>query len=336
MEYRRMGRTGLKVSEICLGTMTFGHGTNLADAKKMVDICFDNGINFFDTADAYGGGESEVMLGKALHKRRREAVVASKFFNPMGPGINDSGMSRVRIMHAIEDSLRRLDTDYLDLYYIHHVDIETPMEEMLRAMHDLVQQGKVRYIACSNYSAWRLATALGISDKHDWSRFACYQPQYSLIVRDIEQELIPLCEYHGLGVVVWAPLGGGLLSGKYQPGEYVKSGTRSEEGWAYPQEYFADNAEETLQVLFDVAQELGKTPAQVAIRWVLAQPAITAAIVGARTLAHLEDNLGASGWQLEGDPLARLNVVSQIRERYPEAMEKHMKARRDAGVKMGK
>ena len=298
--------------------MTFGHGTD----KKTA------GINFFDTADAYAGGESEKILGKALKGRRREAVVASKFFNPMGTGPNDSGMSRVHIMQAIEDSLTRLKMDYLDLYYIHHVDVDTPLEEMLEALDNLVQQGKVRYIACSNYEAWRLATALGISDRLGRSRFVCYQPQYSLVVRDIEQELVPLCDYHGLGIVVWAPLAGGFLSGKYDPGQVVKAGTRSEEGWAYPEPFFHPNAAQILETLYDIAAATGRSPAQVAIRWVTQQPGITSAIIGARTLEQLEDNLGAARWLLEEEQLLKLNAVSQPRELYPKSMEKHMKARR--------
>ncbi len=334
MEYRRMGRSGLKVSEICLGTMTFGHGTDEAEVKRIVDLAFDAGINFFDTANSYGNGQSEILLGKALKGRRREAIVATKFFNPMGPGPNDSGMSRVHIMQAIEDSLRRLQMDYVDLYYIHHVDTQTPLEEMLRALDNLVHQGKVRYIACSNYEAWRLMEALWISESKNLARFECYQPQYSLVVRDIEQELIPVCQLKGLGVVVWSPLAGGFLTGKYKPGQRRVPGTRSEEGWAYPERYFAPNADETLGVLLDVAQELGRTPAQVAIRWVLEQPAITSAIVGARTAEQLRDNIGATGWRLEGDPLLHLNSVSYLPERYPQSMEKHMEERRNSAVKM--
>ena len=215
MEYRRMGRSGLKVSAICLGTMTFGHGADQAEATRIVDLAFAAGVNFFDTANTYGNGESEVLLGNALKGRRRNAIVATKFFNPTGPGPNDSGMSRVHIMQAIDDSLRRLQMDYVDIYYIHHVDSQTPLEEMLRALDDLVRSGKVRYIACSNYEAWRLMEALWISDSKGLARFECYQPQYSLVVRDIEEEIMPVCQYKGLGVVVWSPLGGGFLSGKY-------------------------------------------------------------------------------------------------------------------------
>ena len=334
MEYRRMGRSGLKVSEICLGTMTFGHGTDEAEAKRMVDLSFDAGVNFFDTANSYAEGQSEILLGKALKGQRRDAVVATKFFNPMGSGPNDSGMSRVHIMQAIEDSLERLQMDYVDLYYIHHVDSQTPLDEMLRALDDLVHQGKVRYIACSNYQAWRLSEALWTSDTGNLARFECYQPQYSLVVRDIEQELIPLCQFKGLGVVVWSPLSGGFLSGKYKPGERMVQGTRSEEAWAYPQRSFAANADETLTTLLEVADDLGRSPAQVALRWVLEQPAITSVIVGARTTDQLQDNLGCADFRLEGEVLSRLNEVSHLPDRYPEAMEKNMHERRDSAVKM--
>lgn len=332
MEYRRMGRTGLKLPELCLGTMTFGHGTDAAEAMKMVDLCFDSGVFFFDTADAYGNGESERILGETLKGRRAKAIVATKVFNPMGPGPNDSGMSRVHIMQAVETSLGRLQTDYIDIYYIHHVDAQTPMEELLRAFDDLVHQGKVRYIACSNYPAWRLATALGISDTNGLAGFSCYQPQYSLVVRDIEQELIPLCHHHGLGVVCWSPLAGGFLSGKYRPGQTEISGTRSKEGWAFPREYFAPNSDEVLAGLVEIADELGRTSAQVAIRWVLEQPAVTSVIVGARTVTHLIDNLGAAGWRCPPEALERLNAVSALADRYPESMERSMAKRRADAV----
>jgi len=335
MEYRRMGRSGLKVSELCLGTMTFGHSTDEAEAKRIVDRALDVGINFFDTANSYADSRSETILGNTLKERRRDAIVATKFVNPMGPGPNDSGMSRVHIMQAVEDSLRRLQMDYIDLYYVHHVDIQTPLEEMLRALDDLVRQGKVRYTACSNYQAWRLSESLWISDTKNLARFECYQPQYNLVVRDIEQELIPLCQLKGLGVVAWAPMAGGFLTGKYQPGQRTLAGTRSEEDWAYPQTYFAANADETLGTLLETAQELDRHPAQVAVRWVLEQPAITSAIVGARTLEQFETNLGAVGWQLEGEALEKLNSVSHLPDRYPESMERTMHLRRNGAVRIG-
>ena len=334
MNYRRLGRTGLKVSEICLGTMTFGHGTNEAEATRIVDLAFDAGINFFDTANSYADSESEMILGKALQGRRRNAVVATKFFNPMGPDVNDSGMSRFHMMQAVEDSLRRLQVDYIDIYYIHHVDTQTPLDETLRALDDLVRQGKVRYTACSNYEAWRLLEAVWLSDHKGWERFAAYQPQYSLVVRDIEQEIIPVCELKGIGVVVWSPLGGGFLTGKYTPGQRTVPGTRSEEGWAYPDRYFAANADDILDVLLEIAKELGRSPAQVATRWVLEQPAITSAIVGARTLVQARDNFGAAGWTLPADALGRLNDVSHLPDRYPKAMEANMHERRNSALNM--
>ncbi|NJN82124.1 MAG: aldo/keto reductase [Caldilineaceae bacterium] len=334
MEYRNLGRSGLKVSEVCLGTMTFGHTTDQAEAMRIVDLAFDAGVNFFDTANSYAESRSETILGQTLKGRRHNAVIATKFANPMGPGPNDSGMSRAHIMRAVEESLRRLDTDYLDIYYIHHVDSQTPLEEMLRAMDDLVRQGKVRYTACSNYQAWRLMEALWLSKSNGWEEFACYQPQYSLIVRDIEQELIPVCQLKGLGVVVWGPLAGGFLTGKYKPGQRSVEGTRSAEGWAFPRPYFAANADETLGELLDVSEEIGRSPVQVALRWVLEQPAITSTIVGARTAEQFRGSLGASGWRLEGEALERLNKVSYLPERYPETMEKNMHERRNSAVKM--
>lgn len=333
MQYRRMGRSGLKVSEICLGAMTFGHGADETEAQAIVDLALDAGINFFDTANSYSAGRSEEILGKTLKGRRREAVIATKFSNPMGSGPNDSGMSRLHIMHAIEDSLRRLQMDYVDLYYIHHVDRTTPLEEMLRALDDLVRQGKVRYIACSNYEAWRLMEALWISDSKNLARFECYQPQYSLVVRDIEQEIMQVCRLKGLGVVVWGPLAGGFLTGKYKPGERTVAGTRSDEGWAYPKQFFAANADDTLRTLLTAAEALGKSPAQVAVRWVLEQPGLTAAIVGARTADQLRDNIGATGWRLENEWLEKLNAVSQLPDRYPESMEKNMDERRAQAVR---
>jgi aryl-alcohol dehydrogenase-like predicted oxidoreductase len=334
MEYRRLGRSGLKVSEICLGTMTFGVSTDQDEATRIVNLAFDAGINFFDTADGYSIGRSEEMLGQALKGRRRESVVATKFFNPMGGGPNDSGMSRVHIMDAIEDSLKRLQMDHVDVYYIHHVDVETPLEEMLRALDDLVHQGKVRYIACSNYQAWRLCEALWISESNDLARFVCYQPQYSLVVRDIEQELVPLCLHKGLGIVPWAPLAGGFLTGKYKPGQRVVSGTRSEEQWNWHGAFFAANADETLATLLEVSDELGRAPSQVALRWLLDRPGVTSVISGVRTAEQLRDNVDATGWRLEGDPLTRLNEVSHLPDRYPESFEKTMKQRRDSAVNM--
>jgi aryl-alcohol dehydrogenase-like predicted oxidoreductase len=334
MDYRRLGSSGLKVSEICLGTMTFGHGTDTAEAERIVQTSLDAGVTFFDTADGYSDGASETMLGRALGARRREAVIATKVFNAMGPGPNDSGMSRVHIMNAVEDSLRRLGTDYIDLYYIHHVDIQTPLEEMLRAFDDLVRHGKVRYTACSNYEAWRLMEAVWLSDSKGLARFAAYQPQYSLVVRDIEEELVPACALKGLGMVVWSPLAGGYLSGKYQPGEQSVAGSRSSENWAFPTRFFHPNHQTILAELLAVARDLGRSPAQVAVRWVLEQPMVASAIVGARTARQLADTLAAAGWRLPDEARERLEKVSALPHRYPRAMEEAMAQRRDQAVRI--
>jgi aryl-alcohol dehydrogenase-like predicted oxidoreductase len=333
MEFRLVGHSGLKVSEICLGTMTFGHGTDPASAERLVGAALDAGVMFFDTADGYSNGESEVMLGRALGVRRREAVIATKVFNPMGPGPNDSGMSRLHIMQAVEDSLRRLGTDHIDLYYIHHVDVQTPLEEMLRAFDDLQRQGKIRYTACSNYEAWRLMEALWISDSKGLARFSAYQPQYSLVVRDIEEELVPACALKGLGMVVWAPLAGGYLSGKYRPGERSLKGSRSAENWAFPTRFFHQNHEAILAELITVAREIGRSPAQVAVRWVLDQPQVASAIVGARTAEQFGDTLAAAGWRLPEEARKRLDEISAPPRRYPRAMEDMMAVRRDQAIR---
>jgi len=334
MKYRRMGRTGLKVSELSLGTMTFGTYTDVAEADRMLGLSFDSGINFIDTADAYGRGQSEEMLGKLLGARREDSVLATKFFNPMGPGINDSGMSRVRIFKAIEASLRRLKTDYIDLYYIHHLDTQTPLEEMLEALNDLVRSGKVRYIACSNYEAWRLMESLWISVSRGWARFECYQPQYNLLTRDIEEELVPLCQYKGLGVAVWSPLANGILTGKYRGQVGAIQGTRSADKWVFNPQFFAPNTDEILDVVLEIAGELDCSPAQVATRWVLEQPAITSVIVGARNIEQFRDNLGSSRIQLSPEQSERLEAVSRLPMRYPKSMEVNMHERRDNAVDM--
>jgi aryl-alcohol dehydrogenase-like predicted oxidoreductase len=334
VDYRNLGRAGLKVSELCLGTMTFGNGADQAEASRMVGTALEAGVNFFDTANAYVGGTSETMLGEALKGRRQDAVLASKFFNPMGHRPNDSGMSRLHIRQAIDASLKRLQTDYIDIYYIHHVDHQTPLEEMLRALDDLVRQGKILYTACSNFETWRLMEALWLSDSKGWERFAAYQPQYSLVVRDIDEEIVPACQLKGLGVVAWSPLAGGYLAGKYTPGSLKVQGTRSSEGWGFNSRFFAANHGEILQTLLDVAKELGRSPAQVALRWVMDQPFITSAIVGARNADQLGETLKAGGWRLPAAALETLNKVSAQPHRYPRAFEDPMPERRNSAVKM--
>ena len=334
MDYRNLGRAGLKVSEICLGTMTFGNGADQAGASRMVDTALAAGVNFFDTANSYVGGTSETMLGEALKGKRHEAVIASKLFNPMGPRPNDSGMSRLHIKQQIEGVLKRLQTDYVDIFFIHHVDHATPLEEMLRAFDDLVRDGKVLYTACSNFEAWRLMESLWLSEVNGWEKFACYQPQYSLVVRDIDEEIVPALQLKGLGCVAWSPLAGGYLTGKYMPGSLKVQGSRSAEGWGFQSRFFASNHAEILQALLDVAKEIGRSPAQVALRWVMDQPFMTSAIVGARNAEQLGETLQAGGWRLPAEALGRLNKVSARPWRYPRAFEEPMPERRQSAIKM--
>ena len=334
MHYRNLGRAGLRVSEICLGTMTFGNGADQDGATKMVNAALDAGLTFFDTANSYVGGTSETMLGVALKGKRHDAIIASKFFNPMGHRPNDSGNSRLHIKQQIEGSLKRLHTDYLDVYFVHHVDHTTPLEEVLRALDDLVRDGKILYTACSNYEAWRLMEAMWISDTKGWERFSCYQPQYSLVVRDIDEEIVPALELKGLGCVAWSPLASGYLAGKYLPGNLKVQGTRPAEGWGFQHRFFAPNHEEILQTLLDVAKELGRTPAQVALRWVMDKPFMTSAIVGARNAEQLSDTLKAGGWTLPKEAFDRLDKVSARPKRYPRAFEDPMPERRSSALKM--
>jgi aryl-alcohol dehydrogenase-like predicted oxidoreductase len=334
MHYRNLGRAGLRVSEICLGTMTFGNGADQDGATKMVNAALDAGLTFFDTANSYVGGTSETMLGVALKGKRQDAIIASKFFNPMGGRPNDSGNSRLHIKQQIEGSLKRLQTDYLDIYFVHHVDHTTPLEEVLRALDDLVRDGKILYTACSNYEAWRLMEAMWISDTRGWERFSCYQPQYSLVVRDIDEEIVPALQLKGLGCVAWSPLASGYLAGRYTPGSLKVQGTRSAEGWGFQSKFFAPNHEEILQTVLDVAKEIGRTPAQVALRWVMDKQFMTSAIVGARNADQLAETLKAGGWTLPKDAFERLDKVSARPSRYPRAFEDPMPERRAAALKM--
>jgi len=328
MQYRNLGRSGLKVSEICLGTMTFGHTTDEREAAAIMDAAFDAGVNFFDCSNTYAKGQSEEMLGNLLKDRRHEAVIGTKVFNPTGPAPNDSGLSRLNILRAVEDSLRRLQTDYLDVYYLHHTDDQTPLDETLRALDDLVRDGKVRYIACSNYEAWRLLESIWISDTKGLERFIAYQPQYNLVVRDIEPEILPVCRLKGVGVVPWGPLAGGFLTGKYKPGERTAPGTRSEENWVFMDRMFAPNADDTLKTLLRLSKEVGCTPATLALRWVLEQNGVSSAIVGARTADQFRKSLEAVDFAPPADTLRRLTQISAPRMRYPQISESTMTERR--------
>ena len=325
MEYRQLGRSGLRVSTVTLGTMGFG-GTGWASpvghidvdgARRQIDICRDAGVNLFDTADVYSAGLSEEILGQALGKNRDEVLVATKVRGEMGPGPNDGGLSRHHIVRAAEASLRRLDTDHIDLYQVHEWDGLTPLEETLSALDALVQSGKVRYIGSSNYTAWQLMKSLWISDRDGLESFVSQQIYYSLQARDAENELVPIAIDQHLGILVWSPLAGGLLSGKYRRGQAAPEGTRRFEGWTEPPVHDEDRLYDTVDALVAIGEEHGVSAAQVALAFTLARPAVTSVIVGARTDEQLRDNLAAAELSLSEAELARLDEVSLVPLLYP-------------------
>lgn len=323
MKYKKLGRTGLLVSELCFGTMTFaGKGfwevigqQPQEAANNLVARVLDAGINFFDTANVYSEGESEKMLGKALDKRRQEVVVATKVQGRMGPGANEIGLSRGHIMQAVEDSLTRLGTDYIDLYQIHGFDQLTPIEETMRALDDLVHSGKVRYIGCSNLAAWQLMKSLWISEKNNLHRFETLQAYYTIAGRDLERELVPLMQDQQIGLLVWSPLAGGLLSGKfYREGEGPKNSRRAQ--FDFPP-IDKERAFNTVDVMREIAADRGVSVAQIALSWLLHQPVVTSVIIGAKNDEQLTDNLAAPEIELSVDELARLDKVSVLPPEYP-------------------
>ena len=339
MKYLRLGRTGLKVSRFCLGTMTFGNtewGIDQDQSRQIYRLSLEAGVNFIDTANSYADGRSEEILGQLVKEtgNRDQLVLATKVFNPMGTDINDSGTSCWHIMKEVENSLRRLQTDYIDLYQIHHVDRETTTEERLYALDDLVRQGKVRYIGVSNEYAWRLCDALWISEVKNLARYESLQPQYNLIVRDIEEEILPLCHEKELGVIVWGPMAAGLLSGKYDPDQPPPAGSRFANMSPSPDQYANDRVRAILRTLRQVSEDLDQSMAAVALRWVLDQPTVTSVIVGATSPQQLESNLNCLGWRLSEDHLQQLNQASGQPARYPHTMEGNIHLRRADAVRM--
>jgi aryl-alcohol dehydrogenase-like predicted oxidoreductase len=340
MEYRQLGATGLKVSTICLGTMTFGeadeksmmHGIG-ADEKtsfSMMDKAVERGVNFFDSADIYGqDGLSERVVGKwfAESGKRDEIVLATKFRFRMQKGPNGTGASRYHIMRAAEDSLRRMKTDRIDLFQIHMQDLDVPEDELLRALDDLVRQGKVLYLGCSNYAAYRLVESLWISDAKRLERFVSLQAQYSLVVRDLEREHVPLCERHGLGILPWSPLAGGFLSGKYKRGQSPPEGARLASWQDTLKRFDDDRSWATIDALESVAKEANATPSQVALAWLLSKKTVSSVIFGARTLAQLEDNAKAAELKLPPAALARLDEASAPPLGYPYDFMKRVQGR---------
>jgi aryl-alcohol dehydrogenase-like predicted oxidoreductase len=314
-----LGRTGVRVSELCLGAMTFGREADEATSISMLDRFLDAGGNFVDTADVYSDGVSEEITGRALGAKRANVVLATKVRFPTGPGPNDVGLSRRHVRLGVEASLRRLNTDWIDLYQVHCWDERTPLEETLSTLDDLVREGKVRYIGASNFAAWQLAKSIGVSALHGWDAFASLQPEYSLITRDIERELLPLCRVEQLAVLPWSPLAGGILTGKYRPGEDLPAGTRggeTEESITFTYR-LDDRAWRVVEAVRKVAAATAKTEAQVALNWIVNQPGVTAPIIGARNQAQLDDNLGAVGWTLDQDQWVALTWASAFPRGYP-------------------
>jgi aryl-alcohol dehydrogenase-like predicted oxidoreductase len=324
MQFRYLGRTGLKVSELCRGAMTFGREASEEVSIQMLDCFMETGGNFIDTANVYSHGISEEILGRWLpSKRRDDLVIATKVRFSMGSGPNDLGLSRKHILSAVEASLRRLNTDYIDLYQVHMWDPGTPLEETLDTLHQLVRNGKVRYVGASNYAGYQLQKAIDLSRQMGGEPFSCLQPLYNMLDRSFEWELLPVCEAEGVGVIPWSPLRGGWLSGKYRRGMSAPPpDTRIEEaekqGWSESWALYANERTwHVIDELLAVAAEVEKTPAQVALNWLLRKPAVTAPILGVRTLAHLEDNLGATGWSLTSEQVTRLDQASGLPLPYP-------------------
>lgn len=327
MKYRLLGKTGLLVSELCLGTMTFyGKGfwevvgkQGQAVADDLVGRALDAGINFIDTANVYSYGESEKMLGKALAERPRDAVIiATKVRGRMSDEVNDVGLSRHQIMRAVEASLQRLKTDYIDLYQIHGFDAVTPLEETLRALDDLVRQGKVRYIGASNLAAWQLMKALAYSEHHHLARFESLQAYYTVAGRDLEREIVPLVQDQQVGIMVWSPLAGGLLTGKFQRDGSSPDGARRA-NFDFPP-VNRERVFDCVDVMRQIADEQGASVAQIALAWLLHQAVVSSVIIGAKTIAQFEDNIGAVNIQLNADQLERLDAVSQLPAEYPQWM----------------
>jgi aryl-alcohol dehydrogenase-like predicted oxidoreductase len=324
METRFLGRTGLRVSVLSLGTMTFGGrdryshmGTlGVEQASEMVSRCLDAGVNLFDTADVYSFGLSEEILGEAIGKRRDDVLIATKLSARFADGPNDLGQSRHHIMRSCEASLRRLGTDWIDLYQVHGIDELTPFEESLRALDDLVRQGKIRYIGCSNFSAWHLMKGLAVADHHDLTRYASLQAYYNLVARELEHELLPLCRDQGVGVLVWSPLAQGFLTGKQRRGQAVPETSRRA-ALGDPGTIDKDQGFDVVDALDDIAKQRGVTIPQVALNWLLRRPGVTSVIIGARNPDQLSDNLAAATWELSADEVDRLDQVSDRPLPYP-------------------
>ncbi len=324
MRYRRLGNAGIKVSELCLGTMTFGAQTDERTAGRILDMFLDLGGNFVDEANVYGSsrGASEEVVGRLIRGKRNNLVLTTKAFFAEDAALpNSGGLHRGHLIKSLNESLKRLRTDCVDVFFLHCEDMATPMEETLATLDELVEQGKVRYIGASNFSAWKIMKGLGISERNGWTRFVCIQPQYNLLVRDIEREIIPMCLSEHLGVTPWAPLAGGFLTGKYRP---EKKSVGDDRLLIKPKEdtdsWERRATERNFRILDrvgQIAEARGKSCSQVALNWLCCQPVVTAPLIGARTVEQAEDNFGCIGWQLSPEELKELDDVSRIDAGYP-------------------
>ena len=324
MEYRRLGKSGLNVPVLSFGTATFGGGgeffkawgsTDVTQAKRLIDICMESGINFFDTANGYSQGAAEEILGEAIKGKRSEMILSTKSTLPQGTGSNDFGSSRIHIIQQCEASLRRLKTDYIDVYHMHQMDSHTPIEETLMTLDTLVRSGKIRYIACSNFSAWHLMKSLSISEKMGLTKYVAHQLYYSLIGRDVEWECIPLGIDQGVGSMIWSPLAGGALSGKITRNQ--KAPKESRLGQIKFVHYDDQTLFSVIDILEKIAKERQKTIPQVALNWLLRKPSVANIVVGARNEEQLRQNLGAIGWKLTDEDVLRLDQASQPTVPYP-------------------
>lgn len=327
MEYKRLGASGLTVSVLSFGTATFGGGneffkswgsTQTQEARQLINICLDAGVNFFDTANSYSNGLSEQILAAALEGIPRDKIILStKGTFRTGDGVNDFGSGRYHLTQALEDSLRRLKTDHIDIYHMHGFDAQTPVEETLSTLDNFVKSGKVRYIACSNFSGWHLMKSLSLSERHGWTKYIAHQAYYSLINREFEWELMPLAIDQNIGTIVWSPLAAGRLSGKINRNNPAPADSRLSQGGGQgpdvPEEYLYG----IVDVLKEIAQETGKTPAQVALNWLLQRPTVCNLVIGARNEEQLRQNLAAVGWNLTTEQVTRLNDVSDVEPIYP-------------------
>lgn len=326
MEYRQLGGSGLKVPALSFGAATFGGGdeffrawgsTDVQEARRLIDICLDAGVNLFDTADVYSSGLSEEILGQALLGRRDQALISTKATFPMGTGPNDIGSSRHHLMRSCEASLRRLGTDYIDIYTLHGFDAITPVEESLRTLDDLVQSGKVRYIACSNFSGWHLMKALAVSDRYGWTRYVGHQAYYSLAGREYEWELMPLAIDQKVGTIVWSPLGWGRLTGKVRRNQPLPATSRLHETAEKGPQVTDEFLYKIVDALDEVAEETGKTVPQISLNWLLRRPTVASVIIGARDEVQLKQNLAADGWSLTTEQVAKLDAASNTVPIYP-------------------